>query len=198
MNPVTDMTPAGKALFHQPPEAFALALLGCRIVSRIGGKVTEGRIVEAEAYLAVGDPAAHAARGLGAALRALRQGPGTLYIHPMRGRCGLDIVCAGGSVLIRAAEPLQGLDAMGARRGTNDPLRLMRGPACLTEALGITRALDGVSLFDPACPLRLIAEEEAGAGPRAIGTTPRIGLARAADLPLRFAVTGSRFVSARR
>lgn len=175
-----------------PAIALARALIGARLASRIGPGVTAVRIVEAEAYHAEGDPAAHTARGLKAALAAFRRGPGALYVHPMRGRCGLDIIAADGSVLIRAGEPQDGLATMAARRGTEDPRRLARGPACLAEALGITCALNGLTLGDPACPLTL----DWPGGPATIALSPRIGISTAAQRLLRFYEPGNPHVSA--
>jgi DNA-3-methyladenine glycosylase len=92
-------------------------------------------------------------------------------------------------VLLRALEPTHGLDAMHARRGLDDAALLCAGPGRLTQALGITSALDGARLDRP--PFRLVASDDAPE----IVTAPRIGITRAADLPWRYAVRGSRFVS---
>jgi len=183
------------AFFSQPAPVLAEALLGCLLASRIGGTPVAGRIVEVEAYLREGDAAAHSARGKTPANAALFAPPGTLYIHPMRQRCGIDLVALDGSVLLRALEPVCGRETMAMRRGTTVPRLLASGPARLSEALGITRALDGLAITDPDSPLSLHAGH--GAGERPIHKTARIGLTRAAHLDLRFILAGSPWLSRR-
>ena len=92
-------------------------------------------------------------------------------------------------MLLRALEPTQGLEVMRERRGTDDARLLCSGPGRLCEALGVTRAHDGVPLDEP--PFELLA----AAGPVEITTAPRIGITRAAELPWRYALQGSRFLS---
>jgi DNA-3-methyladenine glycosylase len=100
-----------------------------------------------------------------------------------------------GCVLIRALQPVSGVDLMRARRGAVCPLeQLANGPGKLTLALGITRAHNGVDVTRGA----LVVRHAPGAGEIEIAVTPRIGISRSAELPLRFLLAGSSFVSARR
>ena len=104
----------------------------------------------------------------------------------------LNFVCGGGSAaLIRALEPLAGLEAMKRRRGPVKPNQLCAGPGRLTQALGITGALDGKPLDKPPFLLK------PRTGPAEILVGPRIGITRAVELPWRFGLAGSRFVSRR-
>lgn len=137
------------------------------------------RIVETEAYL-TGDPASHAYSGPTRRNRSMFGRPGTLYVFRIH-----QVVCAnvvtrrGEAVLLRAAEPLDGL------------LGDLRGPGRLCRALGITLELDGSDLLDG--PVRILP----GRGPRTepIVAGPRVGIRRAADRPLRYALEANRWVS---
>lgn len=193
------MRQVDRAFLDRPPEIVAPELLGAALVMREpDGTITAGIIVEVEAYLADGDEAAHGRRGHTALTAPLFMQAGTIYVHPMRQRCGLDLVTEAkgraSSVLIRALEPLVGLDIMSARRGTRDPLALASGPAKLCEALGITRRLSGSDLLDANVPLDLLLPQRLPAA-AAIAVGRRIGITRSADLALRFTLAGSRYVS---
>jgi DNA-3-methyladenine glycosylase len=105
----------------------------------------------------------------------------------------LNIVCDGegvaGAVLVRALEPTRGVEEMVARRGLSDPRLLCSGPGRLTQALAVTRAHDGLPLDRP--PFELLPRT----APVELVTGPRIGLTKAAELPWRYGLAGSRFVS---
>lgn len=181
--------------FSRPAEEVAAALVGTLMVSRIGGVETVGRIVETEAYLGVRDPASHAWGGRRTAHNAAIYGPpGTWYVYRSYGMhwCA-NLVCAGegeaAAVLIRALEPVAGLDVMRVRRGGVPDGRLCSGPGNLCQALGITRALDALPMHDSAVLV------QRGAAPRQVAATPRIGITRATDWPLRYVVAGSPWVS---
>lgn len=160
---------------------------------------TAGIIVETEAYLGGDDLASHSARGITDRTRVIFGPPGHAYVYFIYGmyEC-LNLVAepAGqpGCALIRAIEPLGGIDLMRQRRPAARRLEdLASGPGKLTLALGITRAQNGADVTrgalvvrEPAEPLRV-----------AIATTPRIGIRECADWPLRFIVRGNRFVSGR-
>jgi len=158
----------------------ARALLG-KILTH--GKAS-GRIVEVEAYLGIDDGAAHSARGVTPRTRVIFGEPGHAYVYLIYGmyEC-LNIVAepkgTAGCVLIRAIEPMRGID------------RPSNGPGKLTRALGITRRLNGSDVTRG--PIRVCAP----AKPERfeIGVSPRIGITKAADLPLRFFIEGNRFVS---
>lgn len=161
---------------------------------------TAGIIVETEAYLGGDDLASHSARGITDRTRVIFGPPGHAYVYFIYGmyEC-LNLVAepAGqpGCALIRAIEPLGGIDLMRQRRPAARRLEdLASGPGKLTLALGITRAQNGADVTRGALVVREPAE------PRrvAIATTPRIGIRECADWPLRFIVRGNRFVSGRR
>ena len=155
---------------------------------------TAGIIVETEAYLGGGDDlAAHTARGLTQRTRVIFGPPGHAYVYLIYGiyEC-LNIVAEPdgqpGCVLIRAIEPVAGLDIMRSRRGTaSRPEQLANGPGKLTLALGITRRQNGADVTRGPLVVRQIAP------PRhfEIKVTPRIGITRSAELPLRFVVNKS-------
>ena len=182
---------------------MARALLGCILVSRKGGSLTAGRIVETEAYLGPEDGASHAAFRPGS--RLLFYGPGGMaYVFPAYGLHACLNAIAGpagtpGCVLVRALEPLAGLRSMARRRRQPLPPRpsaqalalLASGPARLTQALGITVRDSGRDLRQ--ATLRIHRGNPIA--PRGIAVGQRIGITRSPELRLRFAVRGSPFVS---
>jgi len=152
-----------------------------------------GVIVEVEAYDHE-DPAAHGYRGKTARNASMFGPPGHAYVYRSYGiHWCLNFVCeregVASAVLVRALEPVHGLDEMRARRGLDDPRLLCAGPGRLCQALGITRADDGCALDEP--PFELI--DRSADPPLAVG--PRIGITNAADRPWRYALAGSRYVS---
>jgi DNA-3-methyladenine glycosylase len=178
--------------FSQSAPALAQALIGgTLLVNRVGG-----RIVETEAYDGR-DPASHSFRGKTQANAVMFGPPGRAYVYLSYGihRC-LNFTCGrqegGDAVLIRAIEPLVGLDDMIARRKLTDVLKLCAGPGRLCEALGISLSLNGASLW--ASPFLVLEADEQ----RNIVSGPRIGISRARDTPWRFMLANSGFVSKRR
>jgi DNA-3-methyladenine glycosylase len=181
-----------KEFFTRDPVKVAHDLIGASFeVAGCGGI-----IVEAEAY-AHDDPASHSFSGQTNRNRSMFGVPGTAYVYRSYGvHWCLNFVCnekhRGCAVLIRALEPRTGLKRMHARRGVEDVRELCSGPGKLTTALGITDALDGLPL--DARPFKLSLNQ----GPAsAVVTGPRIGITRAVDLPWRFGLSGSPFVSHR-
>jgi DNA-3-methyladenine glycosylase len=152
-----------------------------------------GRIVEVEAYHHT-DPAAHSFNGRTARNAVMFGPPGFAYVYRSYGiHWCLNFVCepegSASAVLIRALEPTRGLAAMRGRRGLEDERLLCSGPGRLCEALGVTGAHSGLPLDQ--APFRL----EARSARAAIAIGPRIGITKAMDLPWRFGLKGSRFVS---
>jgi DNA-3-methyladenine glycosylase len=152
-----------------------------------------GPIVEVEAYDRE-DPAAHGYRGKTARNASMFGPPGRAYVYRSYGlHWCLNFVCeeegVASAVLIRALEPRHGLERMRARRRRDDPRLLCAGPGRLCEALGVTRAHDGLRLDQP--PFALLERAET----LEIAATPRVGITKAADWPWRYVVAGSPFVS---
>jgi len=183
-----------------PVETVTLArfLLGKIVVRALPGGPVSGRIVETEAYL-VGDAASHAYRGLTPRNRSMFLERGHAYVYLAYGtsfmlNVGSQTPGVGEAVLIRALEPLAGLDQMQRLRGTGILRDLARGPGRLAQALAIDRALDGVDLCRPG-PLWL---GEDGFTPGETGVSIRIGITKDADRPLRFYLRGNAFVSGTR
>ena len=183
------MRPLGRDFFARSVHDVAPDLLGVTLlVHGVGGP-----IVEVEAYDHE-DPAAHGFRGRTERNAAMFGPAGHAYVYRSYGiHWCLNFVCEGegvaSAVLLRALEPVHGLDAMRARRRVGDDRLLCAGPGRVCEALGVGREHDGLALDDP--PFRLLPREEE---PRRV-RGPRIGITRAAERPWRYGVAGSRFVS---
>ena len=185
------------AFFRRPTEVVAAELIGKIVVSTVGGLLTAGRIVETEAYLGYDDPASHGYRHhRNARNEALFGPPGIWYVYLSYGMhwCA-NLVCqrAGlaSAVLLRALEPLEGLDVMRERRGELPDRQLCSGPGRLCQALGINRDLDGSAMAEG--PVVVLRGDRVAVS--AISATPRIGITKAADWPLRFHLAGSRWTS---
>jgi DNA-3-methyladenine glycosylase len=193
--------PLPRAFFSRNPRRVARALLG-KVLVRDVPPLT-ARIVEVEAYLGANDPAAHSAAGKTARNAVMFGPPGCAYIYFIYGNhyC-LNVSCEPdgkpGGVLFRAAEPLTGIEEMSRARGIEihgpkDLPKLTSGPGRLAEAFGITRIRDnGCDLTSPARSLWL---GDDGYRPRGIRISPRIGITKAADKPLRYFLGGNPFVS---
>lgn len=164
----------------QPPPHAARALLGQVLLRRVpGGGAVAVRIVETEAYLGDGDPAAHAYHGRTARTEPLWGPPGTIYVYFVYGmhhclNLAVDRDGVPGCVLIRAAEPVGDDDDL--------PPAACRGPGRLCRALRLDTRDSGTHLFDPRTRLTL----REGRPPARVGVSPRVGIRRAAGLPLRF------------
>lgn len=190
------------SFFARASDQIARELLGCVLVTEVEGERTAGRIVETEAYLGYDDPASHAYRGRRHAGNAsVYERPGTWYVYRSYGvHWCCNLTCggpeAGAAVLLRALEPLTGLDVMTRRRRAHGgsvaaPQTLCNGPGRLTQALGITRALDGRPMKQSGAR---VYHPDATLGFE-IALSPRIGITKAADWPLRFSVRGSTHLS---
>jgi DNA-3-methyladenine glycosylase len=182
-----------RAFYDRPTVEVARDLLGKILVHGPAA----GIIVETEAYLGADDLAAHSARGITERTRVIFGPPGHAYVYFIYGmyEC-LNLVCepdgVPGCVLIRALEPVSGMDLMRERRrAARKPEDLASGPGKLTMAMGITRALNGADVTRGA----LVVRRPPVTLPLDVVVTPRIGITKCADLPLRFFVRGNRFVS---
>jgi len=190
--------PLPVSFFHRPVAEVAQDLIGRVLVSRLGGVLVAGRIVETEAYLGAEDPASHAWQGRRTARNeALFGRPGTWYVYRSYGMhwCANLVTApadAGGAVLLRAVEPVAGLEEMRRRRRGVADRALCAGPGRLAEAFAITRDVDGMA---QAHGTGLWVGEGAPLGAGGVERTPRIGITRAADWPLRFTEAGTRWAS---
>ena len=186
-----------RSFFGRSSLLVAPALLGADVVRLLpDGTRVRARIVETEAY-EPDDPASHAFRGPTARNAVMFGPPGHLYVYLAYGvhHC-MNIVCAtegvASAVLLRAAEPLEGLEAMQERRGSVPARDLCRGPGRWTRAFAVDRALDGT---DVAGGRDLWLERGVATPSHGIVAGPRIGITSAADRPWRFCVAQSRFLS---
>lgn len=198
MSPEGFGAPLPPAFYERPAREVAPDLLGKLVRSTLGDTETVGRIVETEAYTGPDDPACHAAERIGRTARnaAMFGPPGTAYVFLSYGihwclNAVTDRVDYPAAVLIRALEPVTGLETMRHRRDTPDR-DLARGPGRLTQALAITGALDGHTLDYPPLTLHPPAE---GTDTPEVAAGPRIGISRAEHWPLRFTVKGSPWLS---
>lgn len=181
------MPPLGRDFFARPASQVAPELLGC--VVRQGNVAV--RITEVEAY-SQEDPASHSFNGPTPARHTMFGPPGHLYVYFTYGmhHCG-NLTCdkegRGAGVLLRAGEVLSGTPEVRERRGLTVHTRdLARGPARLAQAMGWDRSNDGQDMVDAVFPGGTSMEIESG---------PRVGVAKAADVPWRFFIKGDRFVS---
>ena len=189
MNPTTTLTTLAGIDFNARADEVARRLIG--VVVLVDG--VGGRIVETEAYDRE-DPASHAFSGPTDRNAAMFGPPAHAYVYRSYGiHWCLNFVCReaghGAGVLIRAIEPLAGLETMRARRDARDLVQLCSGPGKLCQALEVTRAFNGRSLAQP--PFLL----EAAPPGLEVVAGPRIGISKAMDVPWRFGLAGSRFVS---
>ncbi len=183
------MTQLTRDFFARSVHEVGPQLVGATLlVDGVGGRIVELEVYDHE------DPASHGYRGRTERNASMFGPPGRAYVYRSYGvHWCLNLVCEGegvpNAVLLRALEPTHGLQTMRARRGLEDPWLLCAGPGRLCQALAVTREHDGLPLDEP--PFQLFArarEVEVAAG-------PRIGITRAVELPWRYALAGSRFLS---
>jgi DNA-3-methyladenine glycosylase len=182
--------------FRRGAEAVAADLLGSRLISTVDGVRCVGVVVETEAYFGAEDPASHAAtrRGLTPRNAPMFGPPGRAYVYLSHGLHWCLNVVTGDegdpqAVLLRALDPLEGLNPMSIRRGGRRPLA--SGPGRLCQAMGVTGTLNGQSLT--VGPVRLLPGRPVGDDE--IGVSGRVGVSAAADWPLRFFVKSNVEVS---
>jgi DNA-3-methyladenine glycosylase len=182
-----------RSFYSRPATAVARDLLGKVLIHGATG----GIIVETEAYLGLDDAASHAYRGITKRTEVMFGPAGHAYVYFIYGMYECVNMVAekdgvAGAVLIRALEPLLGIELMQTRRsGAKRARDLTSGPGKLTIALGITRALNGADVTKGP----LVVRDRRGGEPFEIVAGPRIGISKSADLPLRFTIRGNDFVS---
>lgn len=185
------MSALGRGFFARSVHEVAPELVGATLlVDGVGG-----RIVELEAY-DPGDPASHGYRGPTVRNRVMFGPPGHAYVYRSYGvHWCLNLVCgpegSAEAVLVRALEPLAGLERMRERRGLDAERLLCAGPGRLCQALGVTGVHDGLPLDCPPFELR------AAGKPVEVVSGRRVGITRAAELPWRYGLAGSPFLSRR-
>lgn len=192
------------SFYERAPDLVARSLLGKLVVRERKGEMLLGRIVEAEAYFGTEDPAAHAYIGRTSRNAVLFGPPGVAYVYFIYGMyyC-LNVSCEpegqAGCVLIRALEPVAGLETMAKLRKLPPdpkPRLLTSGPGRLCQALDISRAAhNGLDVTDASSCLQI---KDDGYRPESILVTPRVGIRHAAERPARFVIDKNKFVSAAR
>lgn len=180
--------------FVGDPVAIARRLLGARLVHDTPEGRLAGRIVETEAYVAATDPACHGFRGVTPRSAPLFGPPGTAYLYLIYGmhvcfNVVVEPAGVGAAILVRALEPVEGLEAMARRRSSAKALT--DGPGKLAQALGLTLGMNGRDLLGPGASLRL----EPGEPVEDAGYSGRIGITKGTELPWRFFERGNRWVS---
>jgi DNA-3-methyladenine glycosylase len=189
---VTKLT---RSFYARASPEVARELLSKVLVRRIGDTMLKGRIVEVEAYTGATDPGSHAFRGPTRRNRVMFGPPGYVYVYVIYAvHFCMNVVAetegVAGAILLRALEPLAGIQVMERSRGGRAVPDLCSGPAKLCQAYGITTAQDGVDLTGDE-----IWIEDDGDRPQQIDVSTRVGLTKGTDLPLRFYLPNNRFVS---
>jgi DNA-3-methyladenine glycosylase len=195
--------PLSRGFYDRDPRRVSRELLGKLLVRKEAKQLRTARIVEVEAYLGANDPAAHSFAGRTPRNAVLFGPPGYAYVYFIYGNhyC-LNVSClpdgVAGGILFRAVEPLTGIEEMARLRNVSinsprDLRKLTSGPGRLAEAFGITRERDNDKDLTNASSDLFIADD--GYRVRRILTTPRIGITKAAERPLRYIIAGNEFVS---
>lgn len=191
-----------RSFFARPTLSVARDLIGCRLVRRLDGQRLSGAIVEAEAYIGEADQACHCRHGRTPRNAVMFGKPGVAYVYFTYGMHWMfNIVTESegiaAAILIRALEPLQGVERMRRHRNRDDLKALCSGPARLTQALRIDGRDNGVDLCARGAAIWIEAGEQPGA--RRIGRSPRVGVDYSPEpwrsKPWRFFVKDSLFLS---
>lgn len=185
------------SMYILPTLALAKRLLGCTLVTVVAGQRTAGRIVETEAYHGDTDAACHCYYRRTPRNEVMFAAAGTFYVYQIYGlHYCVNLVSerenTGAAVLIRALEPIDGLETMYLRRPVKRPTELTSGPARLCQALAIERSMSGEHTQHSS---RIWVETAAPIPDSEVVTTTRIGISKATELPWRFYLAGSTFVS---
>ncbi len=184
--------------YNQSTESIAKQLLGCYLVSELSGGKVIGKIVETEAYL-VNDPASHSYKGQTSRNKVMFGAAGHLYVYLIYGLYYCINVVTGKknqaeAVLIRALEPIKGIELMKVRRKTDNLNNLTNGPARLTQSLAINLDYNGHYLTQS--PIYILSANHFGKVDKyTIISSSRIGITKATNLKLRFYIKDNKFVS---
>ena len=194
--------PLPRDFYARHPAIVAHELLGKQLIRQAAdGGISAGRIVEAEAYLSSRDRACHASRGMNRKNATMFGPAGHAYVYMIHARWCLNAVTEDvgvpSAVLIRALEPLVGVERMQLRRGVETQLDLARGPARLCAALDVTKQFDGWDLT-LGRELWIAEDDEPSAAPLKIVRSRRIGVTSAHHRLLRYFIADSPYVSGRR
>ncbi|HCG98900.1 MAG TPA: DNA-3-methyladenine glycosylase [Actinobacteria bacterium] len=189
--------PLPVGFYERDPDKVAVDLIGQMVVRRALGAIMVGRIVEVEAYFGEGDPASHACRGMTPRNAIMFGRAGMAYVYLNYGvHCLLNVVTGlegrAGAVLIRALEPVSGIETMVKNRPVKRAVDLTSGPGKLTKALGIDLADNGVDMTVRESRLYIANGEQKT---RKVIASPRIGISKGEEMLLRFHAEGSPFVS---
>lgn len=184
-----------RSFFERFTPLVARSLLGCRLVRVIGSERLSGTIVETEAYRGSRDPASHAFRGKTRRNEVMFGPAGHAYVYfTMGAHYCLNVTTEGegtaAAVLVRAVEPLEGIEKMKINRGLDETAKLASGPGNLTRAFGIDKALNGEDMIDSR---RLFIQK--GTGLDRIGVSSRVGISAGTSFRWRYFAEGNPFVS---
>jgi len=187
-----------KKFYERSPEKVAKELLGKILIRKLEDKTLSGIIVETEAYFGPDDPASRAFQGIKNYNSPMWGEPGRTFIYNVHKYWMLNIVAhkpgGVGAVLIRAIEPMEGIDIMKRNRGISDDRRMVEltnGPGKLTVALGIDKGLNGIRLTSKESPIRIVDSQIHVR----VSSSKRIGVRADLDRDLRFYIEGNKFVS---
>lgn len=185
-----------RSFYSRDPDKVAKNLLGKILVRKIGDKILSGKIVETEAYFGREDPASRAHLGRPRyCVELLHDTPGKSLVYMVHGNWLFNVVAhakgRAGAVLIRAIEPLSGIDIMLKNREVNKITNLTNGPGKLTKALNITMKQNGIDLTSSKSEIFIRDSREKFE----VCTSKRIGVTRDLKIDLRFYIKGNRFVA---
>ncbi|MCD6512601.1 MAG: DNA-3-methyladenine glycosylase [Thermoplasmata archaeon] len=178
-----------KSFYNRDPKDVAISLLGCVIVKR-DEEILKGKIVETEAYYGLSDPASRAKKA-----EIMWGEAGRIFIYMVHGNWLFNIITmpknVASGVLIRAVEPLEGIEIMKRRRRREKLTELTSGPGKFTQAFGIDKRYNGMKIYGKDAPIYIMEKEYEVD----IEEDYRIGVREDMDVPLRFYIKDNRFVS---
>ncbi|MGQ9680702.1 MAG: DNA-3-methyladenine glycosylase [Candidatus Bathyarchaeia archaeon] len=181
--------------YEKNPRIVALNLLGKKIVRRLNHEILGGVIVETEAYYGLEDPASRAYKGRSNYNSAMWGEVGRLFVYNVHNNWLLNVVAHEpdkiGAVLIRAIEPIHGIEAMKRNRMVGDIFNLVNGPGKITRALKIDKSYNGYSVTSEDCEVFITEQQRVFE----VGCSHRVGVTKDLNEKLRFFIKGSRFLS---